>query len=763
MNGKIKKIIYGVMSVITLLIFIAAMPVMSLLTGEKEWVEFTTRDNFVLVGFASLAIVSLVAYIFFLFKFAASFAKEKNKGMLPYKSVKTIYVALEVMEAIIIPVILFFIGMALGNVASKSIQSAALIVMIVSASLLGISYIWGSVAMHFYKKNFDAKKPEEAQQYIFSHREHAEKTADEKLKVLKRTINAVNLYSTFLVILCVASSLTAGIVITNAVWSVAILVLCVLTMISVFLRFRAPESKSAFEDESYVKEEDFPRIYALAQKAADAHSVDGDIKICVGGDFNASIVRIGKVNSVQLGAILVSTLSEDELYTVFLHEFAHLVFDKNARQEKRYFAWIMENQDRGMMNLPFRFFDTFYILQYFFYNYAGSLISEERADRSMRELGDARSAASALLKMHYYTMFAWERGTYDDKAYYSLESETLTEDYMLHEIECYRQRTELRHEFWNKLIDGEILARNASHPTLKMRLETLGQTDYTVIDTKHSEEYGAETDKFRERVEKLIYDGRKDNYEEERNLGFVEPAKLIEKWEGDGKPLVPEEYGDVIIAMRNLGRVEDAYALCERAIEELPVSASVFAYYIKGCMLLHRFDERGIECIYHAIEKNPNYIDEGIETIGQYCCIAGREDDLEEYRKNALELMKATTEKYGAMEYILPTDKISAEELPSELYEGLLDYVRQVDNGAIDEIYLIRKTITDDFFCSPVIVKLKKDASDKDADEVMHKIFSHLDTASDWQFAQFDSRSLPPIVFNKIKCIKGALIYKSEK
>ena len=47
------------------------------------------------------------------------------------------------------------------------------------------------------------------------------------------------------------------------------------------------------------------------------------------------------------------------------------------------------------------------------------------------------------------------------------------------------------------------------------------------------------------------------------------PAWSEKKWENDKKPVIPEEYADIYNALHTLGRVTDAYNLCEKAISVL--------------------------------------------------------------------------------------------------------------------------------------------------------------------------------------------------
>ena len=55
----------------------------------------------------------------------------------------------------------------------------------------------------------------------------------------------------------------------------------------------------------------------------------GDVRIAIIPDSNAGIANIDGVFSVQLGALLLNTLDEKEIYCVLLHEFAHMNWEKS--------------------------------------------------------------------------------------------------------------------------------------------------------------------------------------------------------------------------------------------------------------------------------------------------------------------------------------------------------------------------------------------------------------------------------------------------
>ena len=250
-----------------------------------------------------------------------------------------------------------------------------------------------------------------------------------------------------------------------------------------------------------------------------------------------------------------------------------------------------------------------------------------------------------------------------------------------------------------------------------------------------------------------------ENYDYIRSNYYIEPRKTVDEWESAGKPLIAETYADVIAALRLLGRLDEAIELCDRVIVALQPAAIGNALLIKGCYLLHKLDPSGIDYIYRAIDVNPNNIDEGLSQIGSFCFLTGNADAIEEYRRKAQELAQFTIDKYSKIGELRKTDKLSEEHLPGDMLNEILTYIQSIDNGTIESIYLVRKTISDDFFTSAFIIKFEDGIEDKMHDDVMDRIFAHLDTCSDWQFSLFDYNSVSGV---GVEQISNSCVYKKR-
>ena len=90
------------------------------------------------------------------------------------------------------------------------------------------------------------------------------------------------------------------------------------------------------------------------------------------------------------------------------------------------------------------------------------------------------------------------------------------------------------------------------------------------------------------------------------------------------------------------------------------------------------------------------------------------------------------------------------------MLEDILSFIHSVDEDIIKKIYLVRKTVSENFFTSAFIIQFYG-GTDKQRDEIMHKIFCFLDSYPvEWQFSLFDYFDHLDIKFDKIE---GSLVY----
>ena len=597
------------------------------------------------------------------------------------------------------------------------------------------------------------------QNKMLRQRELAQQASGKLLSRLQGIRHAATAYAIFVWLLGVCAAIFAGMLasVSTTIY-LPLLFYAGLIFHAAYSRIYKPTPPEINPNAPVLNRNEYPKIYAAVDRAADALGCRGDIIVRLNMDCNAGILRDGKTFYLQIGIVLLNILSEEELYSICLHEFSH-VADKNRANdfEMRYGAWIGGGKPYGglmlFVNNIFTFFDVYYLFNHMTYAYATSVVHESEADRDMLTHGDAKAAASALLKLSYDDKFQWENGVDDEESQFV--SEVPDPHFLSGRLAAFKAAIEARHADWDAMIDLEILPNNASHPTKRMRFDILGIEKPELIEDTSSPEYRAELQKALDLADEKFAEGWV-NYEQTRKEAYLEPLARVTAWREQGSPVTAEGFGDILSDLRQLGRQTEADELCERAIAELDENSSPLAYYQKGCKLLYRYDPAGVDLIYHAIEINYNFMEEGLQMIGQFFCMTGREKELQEYRERARQMAQKDKDEYSQAGVLSKRDKLGADQMPDGMLENILEFIHSIDEGIIKNIYRVRKTVNENFFISVFVIHFWG-GTDEQRGEIMHKIFRYLDTYPvDWQFSLFDYADHTDIQFDKIE---GSLVW----
>ena len=180
----------------------------------------------------------------------------------------------------------------------------------------------------------------------------------------------------------------------------------------------------------------------------------------------------------------------------------------------------------------------------------------------------------------------------------------------------------------------------------------------------------------------------------------------------------------------------------------------------KGMIMLDRYDKGGIEHLYEAIEINHNYAEQGSEAIGEFCCIMGLEEELEEYRERALDYGQREIDQYSKANQLTSADTLVPDDMPKDMLEDILGYIKAADTGKdVLRVYLVKKIITEEYSPSVFVLQFKAEAEEERTFEVMDKVFNHLDTRPEnWEFSLFyyDAQTAPAVAKVKESCVYDA-------
>lgn len=733
------------------------------LTGGREMNEFTHTDKIIFTCFVITEILTVI----FIFIFALRAGKNNEKIDInnPLSRLKPKERRVANFRAALILILSLVMGMAsvfAGIFLQKFIPDIyAYYGFAIAITITVLIFVLNVVLQRAYTKRLDSRSVEDAQAFMLSHRENAEKTSREKAGVLRKIRTATGFYSLIFVILGAMLGICGGIALDADDTPSLFFFISGFLWLCAFCRIRFAPPKVIFKEyPTYVSDKNFPLLYETVRAAAAELGCKDEIRISLLPDCNAGIARMGSVISVQIGMILLSVCSRDEIYNLMLHEFAHMEKSElSATREKDYGVWVANGGTyhflSGLTSLMYLYPDTVFCFEYRLYQYAHTLIAESEADRVMSEKGDKRLAASALLKLNYFTLYCWELDGNDFESIYI--SEEPDGYFITKNIIRFKEYINNNGQAWRALTDREILQRSATHPTCRMRLEAMGMADADIMKISDTADFSKEKEKALEHVERIVRDERKEFYTEARDLVYVKPKERIDEWIKEGKPVTVETYQSVVKDLQGLGMLSMAEKVCDKVIEVYEGSAAAFAHYTKGILMLHRYDDKGIEHIYYAMEKNNNGISGGLDVIGRYCTLTGNEKELEIYRKRAVELTQDYVDKYSEVGTLTRRDKISSEKLPDGMLEYILDYIASIDDEDINKIYLVRKTVTEDF-CVSVFVIDYANPDPGEQNEIQYKIYCCLD-AMDHQFSLFNYLDVASVGVEKIE---GSCVYSKD-
>ena len=508
-----------------------------LLTGGRDFGEFTATDKKIMITFAVVEL-STVILMFVL----ADKAGKENRGAKPQqrklpatvseKTVRARGIALQAL-ALVIAFCLSLLGVLAGKSGMDSLIRLSTLAMWFCYGLVAVLLAAGIFLHRSRVKRLDQMKISQQQEMLLSHRDDPQKTAAQKLAELKKLRSVANRYGRVLVIYGACAAFCGGVVAKE--FATIPVMLSAMIIMAGFSRIRLRMPKSAFlEDKTYILAWDYPKLYALARKAADQGGCKGDIRISVKTDERAGIFKVNGDYVLLLGITLLHMYTEDELYHIMLHEFSHVEQENNGDQkELQYLNWMRSGKiphfTSAISNAFFLYLDGLYSFTYMLYQYAVTIGAETAADQAMIRWGKPEVAASALLKLKYYELFQWEYGGKDER---NLHIEEEPGQHVLEErIQDFLQAMEERKEDWNRLKDAEILSRSASHPTIKMRLEQFGVPNPEVLPVETDTPYYEECCRLLQYMEKLVQVNRKEDYAQQREYYYLKPLETVTRWE----------------------------------------------------------------------------------------------------------------------------------------------------------------------------------------------------------------------------------------
>ncbi len=592
-----------------------------------------------------------------------------------------------------------------------------------------IAYTADAVAYAKFVKSIKAKKVKDANELLDK---KAEVIRADYTKALKKTLRLKRLIILYVIFAGLTAAFSIFILTKSPTIYVTLLSSSyILLNIIMGIQFFEPLNLT-----DYISPKDYPKLHFIAEKARNALGVKGKIRIIFYSNGGAGVAKVGKIISLQLDPIILTLLREEELYNILLHEMSHIKRGHNYQNKFESFVSFLAADDIAFFNF-FKFPAAVFAFNATIFSVLSSVVIEKETDLAMSEYGNPETAANALFKIQCYEFFESKIDYLFQESYFKSEE---CPSVILKKISnAFLSKMHENEAHWRDLVLKELQPRNASHPIFRSRLETLGVETFELTEPENFGEYREECNKGIEEAERKLFEIRKTDYEQNRSVYYLKPLSIVEKWENEGKPCDNiEDMRAVLDALNDICLYDEALLFAERIIEKYEGGISVHAKYIRGIIRLAYDNEGGIDDIYDAMKQNNNYIEEGLQLIGKFCCTHGLEKRREEYRKTADEFFQKNIDTEG-INSLTFKDELSEETvLSDEIKSRNLEYFISIGEEIIEGIWLVRKKITEDFYSSTYVMEFSQDADGDTVEDVMHKVFIYLDSTPEiWQYSLF--------------------------
>ena len=481
-----------------------------------------------------------------------------------------------------------------------------------------------------------------------------------------------------------------------------------------------------------LRREEYPHVFSLVEKAAERAGVKGGADVFF---FDAGFFvfeKRGKVN-VCLDVDQLSLMTDEEVYAVLLHEFAH-VRNKDTAKSARYarFCRLLQVPDLDMnvfalSGLLYGWFAARVAAEVERVNFYDSRRREILADRFVKECGFAQIYVNATAKSAMYGLFLEEAAPDLSSAVYAGEEypKNICDLY----LDSFAGHLGARKEYWDAVLRRELPARVDSHPTLKMRMENAGVADYDISAREKDPESLAERKKMRGEFSSVMRERLGEYYP-------LQKKEWQEKVDKKREFLAREEAGEDISEGELLDYIEFLYRLyddcalraAERLMQKNPDSPAAACY--KGQILAERGDRECLPLLYRAAEE-PEFTDAAMQTAGIFVLRTGEQALVDDYRSRTVSMVQKYMDnvkespesmRIGAKDALVPCD------IPAPLLRPMIERLVCAGGGRITRIYAaVKRAEGKAFYCYLIeMVPEKRGRAGKAEREEIRKVWTEI-------------------------------------
>ena len=632
----------------------------------------------------------------------------------------------------------------------------------ITSGVLLLVLLAGSLAGRFiYARQISGRTAQQARDELDRRRQRMKQHPAKEKRRFSRLCMLIIGYIVLLVVLMLSFCLFCS---TKGSWVCYLGMLCLYPLYGLVHRLYSLSSPKK-DLSGALCESEYPLLYSLVREAAEL-----DIRTpltILPGDFlqqeecNAGVTQSDGRLLLTLGPVLLSIATEAEMRQVIRHELAHVHQDhvKERLQYYKLMSYLSGEPDESSFSSAAAFpllFPGLYLLRegkrYFD---LASAMKETQADEQASGAGDPSAQASVMAKMDAYNLYQFER-----ELYLNLFAEKDVPQSMITDlIRDFRFQLKARETDWRRILENEIAGRPNTHPTFRQRWEALGCCTYSLEPACEQGAYALECRAAAEAADRAMASITPERYEQLRKEHYLDPLQAVQPYEADPDQPIDENYRDLIEAYRTLGMPEKAERICDRILSgNSSMGACAFAHYWKGICLLHRYDDRGIDCLYQAMDASRNYTEDALWAILHYCTMMGLKERLEEYRSRVTDYVQEHADAASAG--ISAEATLTPERLPDGWQEMILSFILKTAGGSISHVYLVHEIVSESYSPSSIVLRYREDASVEERERINTSVFNLLDDCPEpWEFCLYEYE---PYMERPLAKVSGSCIYQAE-
>ena len=636
-----------------------------------------------------------------------------------------------------------------------------LILLAITISLAIFNCVKGSA----FAKKINNMSATERESFSLSFKNKIENDYAEAEKRVNKAINAFNLYKIAVLLLFFALSFSIGF--SLLYHQSFVLILIIFFAFGVAYSFIAVQ-KNTPDKKLFIDKKQFEKIFSIINRASEQVGFNGKINvIAVNGGISIAI-KSEKEVIIALQSEIVALLTEEELYSVMLHEFAHY---KNQDTHSRFkFTSFIESNDFDSTNIPLLasgkalFLNG--LLQPILLNVAtfeviSSRNKEQIADQFVKTQNCEQAFINATAKVQLFAIYgehSWKEITFD-----VYENEQPITDYCQRNLACFYKKVGQYGDKWHFTLKNELPARIDSHPTLAMRMNALGVSEYQTDFNRPNGDYFNEQEKLLEKGSQLSVEfgfpknGKTDVYKAVRQTAYFERKAVMKKYDEADSEWGNLSVSELIECAQAFLYIDDQKA--EKILREvIEKSNSSFACYLLGCLYAREYNDECIELFKRASVDSTATI-EAYSQLGKYALKTGNQPLLDEYR--AIVAKKSQNAEENLQQTLFTKDGLTCANQTDEVVQELKRTICEYWGDTLNALYVACRETENQTTVYYVAVDYDKKAPSEKTQTAYEEscyFINRLSCSNKKYYLFFVGKE-----YNEIKSLKDSCVYRKQK